>query len=217
MPGPGGGRLLQVSAARGSAPRGACSPGGGEVSHHALRQTPTRRDGYCCGRYASYWNAFLLYIVIPWDAWESDVSFKFTHGVKAHSQWAKAKKIEDETTKMKMEKKSSFRRISGGSRISPRRGRQLSRGAPTYDFAKFSQKLHEIERIWAPRGARGTRTPPFRSTTENRSVHFHVDPFISDSKEKKHPFDILILKIGILHFLTSRARLIWTRLIRIST
>ena len=27
-------------------------------------------------------------------------------------------------------------------------------GAPTYDFAKFSQKLHEIERIWTPRGAR---------------------------------------------------------------
>ena len=25
-------------------------------------------------------------------------------------------------------------------------------GAPTYDFAKFSQKLHEIERIWAPGG-----------------------------------------------------------------
>ena len=40
---------------------------------------------------------------------------------------------------------------SGGSRISPE-------GAPTYDFAKFSQKLHEIERIWAPRG--GGRTPP---------------------------------------------------------
>ena len=42
---------------------------------------------------------------------------------------------------------------SGGSRISPRRGRQLSGGVPTYDFAKFSQKLYEIERIWAPRGA----------------------------------------------------------------
>ena len=28
-------------------------------------------------------------------------------------------------------------------------------GAPTYDFAKISQKLHEIERIWTPgRGAR---------------------------------------------------------------
>ena len=25
-------------------------------------------------------------------------------------------------------------------------------GAPTYDFALFSQKLHKIERIWAPRG-----------------------------------------------------------------
>ena len=44
---------------------------------------------------------------------------------------------------------------SGGSRISPRRGRQLSGGeGATYDFAKFSQKLHEIERIWTPRGAR---------------------------------------------------------------
>ena len=42
---------------------------------------------------------------------------------------------------------------SGGSRISPRRGRQLSEGggeAPKYDFDKFSQKLHEIERIWTP-------------------------------------------------------------------
>ena len=26
------------------------------------------------------------------------------------------------------------------------------RGAPTYDFTKFSRKLHEMERIWAPRG-----------------------------------------------------------------
>ena len=25
------------------------------------------------------------------------------------------------------------------------------RGAPTYDFAKISPKLHEIERIWTPR------------------------------------------------------------------
>ena len=38
---------------------------------------------------------------------------------------------------------------SGGSRISPRRVRQLpGGGALTYDFAKISQKLHEIERIW---------------------------------------------------------------------
>ena len=34
-------------------------------------------------------------------------------------------------------------------------------GAPTYDFAKFSQKLYEIERIWAPGGGvRVPRAPP---------------------------------------------------------
>ena len=32
----------------------------GCVSQHALRQTPPQADGYCCRRYASYWNAFLL-------------------------------------------------------------------------------------------------------------------------------------------------------------
>ena len=42
---------------------------------------------------------------------------------------------------------------SGGSRISLRRGRQLPRGRQHTilpNFAKFSQKLHEIERILAP-------------------------------------------------------------------
>ena len=44
---------------------------------------------------------------------------------------------------------------SSGSRISPRWGRQLPRGeVPTYDFAKISQKLREIERIWTRGGAR---------------------------------------------------------------
>ena len=47
----------------------------------------------------------------------------------------------------------------GGSRIPRRRGRQPSRGAPTYDFAKFCEKLHEIEKILGRRGAR-TRAPP---------------------------------------------------------
>ena len=37
-------------------------------------------------------------------------------------------------------------------------------GAPTYDFAKFPQKLHEIERIWTP-GGEGAR-PKF----------YYVDP-----------------------------------------
>ena len=38
-------------------------------------------------------------------------------------------------------------------------------GVPTYDFAKISQKLHEIERIWTPRGAhipRPPRDPPLK-------------------------------------------------------
>ena len=32
-------------------------------------------------------------------------------------------------------------------------------GAQTYDFVKFSRKLHEIERIWTPRGARIPHAP----------------------------------------------------------
>ena len=43
---------------------------------------------------------------------------------------------------------------SGGSRISRGGGANSPGGAPTYNFAKFSQKLHEFERIWTPGGAR---------------------------------------------------------------
>ena len=42
----------------------------------------------------------------------------------------------------------------------PRGGGANSPGAQTYDLAKFSQKLHEIERIWTPRGACVPRIPP---------------------------------------------------------
>ena len=51
-------------------------------------------------------------------------------------------------------------RRSGGSRISPRRGCQPPGGPPTYNFAKFSQKLHEIERIWTLRGGARPSCPP---------------------------------------------------------
>ena len=46
----------------------------------------------------------------------------------------------------------------GGGANSPGGG---GKGAPTYDFAKISQKLHEIERIWVPGGggARPSRPP----------------------------------------------------------
>ena len=33
-------------------------------------------------------------------------------------------------------------------------------GAPTYEFVEFSQKLHEIERIWTPQGAARPLRPP---------------------------------------------------------
>ena len=57
LPAPGG--LLLGGACSGgcllwgvSAPRGFCFGGCGEL--------PLKADGYCCGRYASYWNAFLF-------------------------------------------------------------------------------------------------------------------------------------------------------------
>ena len=46
VPDPGGGV---------SAREGGSAPGGG-----AWWGAPLPRDGYCCGRYASYWNAFLF-------------------------------------------------------------------------------------------------------------------------------------------------------------
>ena len=45
--------------AGGCAWAGGSAPGG-LVSQYPLRQTPPGRDGYCCGRYASHWNAFLF-------------------------------------------------------------------------------------------------------------------------------------------------------------
>ena len=49
---------------------------------------------------------------------------------------------------------------SGGSRISSRRGRQLPGGGRQHtDFAKFPQKLHEIEKNLDPRGGGVPRAP----------------------------------------------------------
>ena len=50
---------------------------------------------------------------------------------------------------------------SSGSRISPRWGCQPSRRAPTYDIAKFSQKMHKTERIWTPWGEGRGSCPKF--------------------------------------------------------
>ena len=50
--------------------------------------------------------------------------------------------------------------FGGGYRVPRRRGRQsMGAGAPTYKFAGFSQKLHEIKKILVRRGA-PTLDPP---------------------------------------------------------
>ena len=46
----------------------------------------------------------------------------------------------------------------------------LQGGAWTRNFAKFSQKLHEIERIWMQRGGRASLTPPLRSATAGGNI-----------------------------------------------
>ena len=43
-------------------------------------------------------------------------------------------------------------------------------GAPTYDFAKFSWKLHEIERIWVPGGGGATLWVVVISSGSSRRV-----------------------------------------------
>ena len=57
-------------------------------------------------------------------------------------------------------------------------GTNPPKGAPSYDFAKFSQKVHKIERIWTPRGARiphAPLDPPLQTVILTREclVHYY--------------------------------------------
>ena len=45
---------------------GVCSWGGAWLGECCLMETP--RDGYCCGRYTSHWNAFLILSFV--ENWE---------------------------------------------------------------------------------------------------------------------------------------------------
>ena len=52
----------------------------------------------------------------------------------------------------------------------PRGGEANSRGGRQHtDFVKISQKLHEIERIWTPRGERASKILLCRSATGNEN------------------------------------------------
>ena len=64
MPGPGRGGVLVSGPKGGSGPRGDPGPGGGACSLGGGGGVAWCRppSGYCCGRYASYWNAFLFYV-----------------------------------------------------------------------------------------------------------------------------------------------------------
>ena len=76
---------------------------------------------------------------------------------------------------------------SGGSRISPRRGRQLPRGAPTYEFVEFSQKLHEIERIWTPlRSATGKFVMNSSNLTNSHNLKQENLDCLSMNHNKSH-------------------------------
>ena len=70
VPGPGGVCLGGAWSQGVSGPRGVPGPRG------CLVETPNRRNGYCCGRYASYWNAFLFKIFINyvWGSWTTNNS-----------------------------------------------------------------------------------------------------------------------------------------------
>ena len=74
------------------------------------------------------------------------------------------------------------------------------------EHAKFSRKLHEIERIWTPRGGRASLTPPLDPPMvcppspvkishktdggQRRSHRFHVSPTI-------RPLDPLLDSVAV--------------------
>ena len=51
-------------------------------------------------------------------------------------------------------------------------GANSTRGVLTFDFAIFLQKLHEIERIWAPGGGGLLPHAPLTSATEKFDVTY---------------------------------------------
>ena len=53
---------------RGSTPRGGLLPGGSAPRVCVYGDPPAKAAGYCCGWYASYWNAFLLIYILPYTA-----------------------------------------------------------------------------------------------------------------------------------------------------
>ena len=68
----------------------------------------------------------------------------------------------------------------------PRVGAQTLPGTPTYDFAKFYQKMHEIERIWV--GGGGEAHPKFYigKITKVRRINNKIVSLIHTKSLKKN-------------------------------
>ena len=54
-------------------------------------------------------------------------------------------------------------------------------GAPTYDFVKISRKLHEIERIWTPKGR--ARPPPLNPSMGLTTFPFKFKHSLDDNQK----------------------------------
>ena len=91
---------------------------------------------------------------------------------------------------------------SEGSRFSPRWGRQLSRGAPTYDLAKFSQKLHDIERIWTLGGGRVSKILLCRSATGRGSFKFQtkIEVKVHSHRRWKQKWNFSLMLVVVVFF-----------------
>ena len=68
----------------------------------------------------------------------------------------------------------------------PEEGAPTPQGAPTYEFVEFSQKLHEIERIWTPRGGAGP-CAPLRSATDYSHVKLLINVKVNTDLRINHP------------------------------
>ena len=86
-------------------------------------------------------------------------------------------------------------------------------GVPTYDFAKFCEKLHEIEKIWAV----GRRPPP-KSATEYYtflliSVGGHEGISVCWYKRRKVHLNLILAIEGFLMIFTAFCCKHWTSLV----
>ena len=94
----------------------------------------------------------------------------------------------------------------GGSRIPRRRGRQPSRRwAPTYKFARFVEKMHEIKKIFVRGGGRAQGAPPPLDPPLDRNV---LKFFTSDFLKSYYRL-ILLTHLESVYSLIWGARDIW--------